>query len=176
MANPFLAEIRLMAFNFAPHGWATCDGQLLPINQNQALFSLLGTQFGGNGTTTFALPDLRGRTGLGAQNQGNGLSAYSVGEVTGVESVTLTTANLPAHSHPVNTTSATAVSDDPHSGTLGKPNVAARFQDLYRADKSGLANAGAIGNSTGGQPHENRQPYPVLLYAIALQGIFPPRQ
>src|SRR5438128_6809166 len=115
MSEPFLGEIRIVSFNFAPRGWASCDGQLLPINQNQALFSLLGTYYGGNGQTTFALPDLRGRVPVHVGNQpGPGLSVYDLGEQTGEETVTLLESEMPLHNHAVNC--------DPNTGSQISPN------------------------------------------------------
>src|SRR4051812_21353744 len=113
MAEPFIGEIRLMAFTFAPLGWLACDGQLLSINQNTALFSLLGTQFGGNGVTNFAIPDLRGRAALGAQGQGVGLSSYFVGQDAGTETVTLLPSNMPVHTHSMPASTAVATTGNP---------------------------------------------------------------
>ena len=170
MSEPFLGEIRIFPYNFAPQGWAFCQGQVLPISQNTALFSLLGTTYGGNGQTTFALPDLRGRVPLG-QGQGPGLSNYVLGQSGGAESATLSTSQLPAHTHPVVANSGT--------GSTGRPGgaVPARTASAtYAAAPDGTAmNAGMIGAAGGNQPFDLRQPYLALNPCIALQGIFPSR-
>ena len=163
MSEPFLSEIRLMSFNFPPKGWAFCNGQLLPINQNQALFSLLGTTYGGNGMTTFALPDLRGRVPI---HVGSG---HYLGQAAGQESVTITASTMPAHNHQVRVSSvATGGTVGPTNNYLGGANNA------YR---SGGATTTLIpetvGTVGGSQPHENRQPYLTISFCIALQGIFP---
>jgi microcystin-dependent protein len=163
--EPFLGEIRLVPFTFAPRGWAICAGQLLPINQNQALFSLLGTNYGGDGRTTFALPDLRGRVPLGAGQSPTG-SSYELGSSGGQETVKLTTSQLPAHSHPVRANSSAATTKKPANGIPAAGGAYAATQDT----KMGAA---MIGRSGGGQAHDNRQPYLALHYVIALQGIYP---
>jgi len=167
MSTPFLSEIRIMSFNFAPKGWALCNGQTLPINQNQALFSLLGTTYGGNGQTTFALPDLRGRVAIG-----NG-QGFNLGQRGGEEAHTVIMSEMPAHIHPAtadakvgnNTTSSMqnaypADSGGQHLYSLGSNNMAAMYPQMVSA----------VG---GSQPHENRQPFLCLSFCIALQGIFP---
>jgi microcystin-dependent protein len=183
--TPFLAQIALFSFNFAPQGWATCSGQLLPINQNQALFSLLGTMYGGNGQTNFALPDLRSRVPLGL-GQGPGAS-YLVGEAGGAETVTLAVQHLPAHGHTVDASALTATvrcSSAPanqRSPAAGVPAVeAAGVTATYsnalpdaNMKAGGVAVAMTANSAGGGQPHDNRQPYLGLTYCIALQGIFP---
>lgn len=163
MAEPFLSEIRLFSFNFVPKGWAMCNGQFLPINQNQALFSLLGTTYGGNGQTTFALPDLRGRVPI---HVGGG---HILGERAGSEAVTLTIQQLPTHLHAMNgSTVATGGSDNPTGRFLGSAN------NLYHAPTGATPmNPGTIANTGGSLPHENRQPFLTLTFGIALQGIFP---
>ncbi|HVT12559.1 MAG TPA: tail fiber protein [Fimbriimonadaceae bacterium] len=166
--DPFLGEIRPVGFNFAPHGWALCEGQLMPIAQNTALFSLLGTTYGGDGRTTFGLPDLRSRVAVGA-GQGPGLSNYAIGQVGGVEQVSLTSNELPAHNHHVMATSQAAVAYSPESGVPGK---AART--VYGAGNNGTLAADSLGVTGQGQPHDNHQPFLSVLYVIALQGIFPP--
>jgi len=173
--DPWIGEIALVPYNFAPRGWAFCDGQLLPINQNTALFSLLGTQFGGNGQTTFALPDLRGRVPLhvGGSGAGPGLSAYSVGEMGGVENITLIASQMPTHNHLVNASSANGTSDSPSNNIMGK-NASGVPQYGTGAPNAAMA-AGAIANTGGNQPHENRPPFLGLNYIIALEGIFPSR-
>ncbi len=163
MAEPFLAEIRLMSFNFAPKGWALCNGQLLPINQNQALFALLGTTFGGNGQTNFALPDFRGRTPI---HVGNG---HTLGERAGSESVTINAQQMPTHTHVMSGSSASSGGNNsPVGRVLGGANNA------YQTPQSLTAiNAGTVTQTGGSQPHNNMQPFGVLNYCIALQGIFP---
>lgn len=164
MAEPFLSEIRIFSFNFPPKGWAFCNGQFLQINQNQALFSLLGTTYGGNGQTTFALPNLRGRTPI---HVGNG---HTLGEAAGQEAVTLTIANLPQHTHVLNGTSTNSTAVAPvGSNVLGR----AASATYAPAPPTGALNAATIGNTGGSQPHENRQPFLTLSFGIALQGIFP---
>lgn len=163
MASPFLAEIRLMSFNFAPKGWALCNGQLLPINQNQALFSLLGTTFGGNGTVTFALPDLRSCLPV---HMGNG---FALGQKAGEEAHTLTQSEMPTHNHFVN------ASTNPGDGAI--PSVTAYLAstaNAYTGATNLVAMAATEITSVGGsQPHENRMPSSVINMCIALQGIFP---
>lgn len=165
MSEPFLGEIRPFAFGFTPKGWASCDGQLLPINQNQALFALLGTMYGGNGTTTFALPDLRGRAGMHLS------SVHTQGERAGQENVTLTTAQIPLHSHTANCSNVAGTQTSP----AGKFWAQDSDGNVVFASTGGATMAAtAIGN-TGGGPHPNMQPYLVVNYCIALQGIFPSR-
>lgn len=177
MADPFLGQIQIVAFNFAPVGWASCDGQLLPISQNTALFSILGTTYGGNGVTTFGLPNLQGRTPVGA-GQGAGLSPYVLGEQGGVEAVTLTPGQLPSHSHTVNADTAVAVSGAPAANEVltvtksakpGTVNVYGPAQNLTAMDAS------CVTATAGGQSHNNRQPYLGLMFVIAMQGVFPSR-
>ena len=163
MAEPFLAEIRIMSFNFAPKGWALCNGQFLPINQNQALFALLGTTYGGNGQTTFALPDLRGRTPIEVG------SGHTLGERGGEQSHTVSIAELPTHTHTVSgSTTSTGGFDNLQNNFLGSANnVYAQPQNLT------TLNPNTIGNTGGSQPHSNMQPFLTLSFCIALQGIFP---
>jgi microcystin-dependent protein len=165
--DPFIGELRLLPFNFAPKGWALCAGQLLPINQNQALFSLLGTTYGGDGRTTFALPDLRGRVPVGAGQLPPG-SDYPLGATGGQETVELTTRQLPEHAHAVNASSAAATTKSPHR-TFPAGGGA------YAATQNVRMKAAMIGPTGGGEGHENRQPYLVLNWVIALQGIYPAR-
>ena len=164
MASPFMSEIRIMSFNFAPQGWAQCNGQLLPINQNQALFSLLGTTYGGNGQTNFGLPDLRGRVPI---HVGQG---HTLGERAGTASVTITQSSLPQHLHfaqgTSNNTGNVATALGALLASLGS-TVYAPPAALVALDPSSITNVG------GSQPHENRQPYTVLNFCIALSGIFP---
>ena len=163
--EPFLGEIRLVPFNFAPRGWAICAGQVIPINQNQALFALLGTMYGGNGQTTFALPDLRGCVPIGA-GQATGGSSYPLGATGGQETVNLTTRQLPAHAHAARASSAAAATKDPTTAFPAGGGA-------YAAQRNVRMNASMIGRTGGGEAHENRQPYLALNYIIALQGIFP---
>jgi microcystin-dependent protein len=165
VSNPFLGEIRLVPFGFAPKGWALCAGQLLPINQNQALFSLLGTYYGGDGKTTFALPDLRGRVPVGAGVAPAG-SVYDLGSTGGQESVKLTSSQLPGHAHPIRASSGAATSRKP-AGNL--PAAGGAYAAVHDTTMSSVT----VGRTGGGQTHENRQPYLALNYVIALQGIYP---
>ena len=167
MSEPFLGEIRLVPFAFAPKGWALCEGQLLPINQNQALFSLLGNFYGGDGRTTFALPDLRGRVPLGAGESPAG-STYELGSSGGQEAVKLTTGQLPAHTHAARAWSGAATTKKPANGVPAAGGA-------YAATHDAKMSAAMIGRSGGGQAHDNRQPYLSLNYIIALQGIYPSR-
>ena len=150
-----------MSFVFAPKGWALCNGQLMPINQNQALFSLLGTMYGGNGQTTFALPDLRGRTPIYI---GNG---FTQGQVGGEEAHTLTQSELPTHNHSFQASSTNADQPD--------PTILARSNNVYGPAGNATTLSPASISATGAQPHENMQPYSVISFCIALQGIFPSR-
>ncbi len=168
MSEPFLGEIRPFAFNFPPRGWALCNGQILPINQNQALFSLLGTTYGGNGTTTFALPNLNARTAIG-EGQGFGLADHFLGETGGQANVTLIPNNLPPHTHGV-TTAATSTTNSPVNALPGPSG----HQIYDPAVNSALAPA-AISSAGGSQPHENMQPTLSINYSIALSGIYPSR-
>ncbi len=174
MDDVFLGEIRYVAFNYAPQGWALCNGQTIPIQQNTALFALLGVTFGGNGVTTFALPDYRGRVPVGA-GQGPGLSPYDQGQTGGSESVTLTTDQVPPHTHSVAASSSVATQGDPTQGVFGKPSVPRNGGPLYAAAGGSQAAADTIGNVGGNQPHENRAPGLAMTAIIALQGIFPMR-
>ncbi len=169
--NPFLGEIFAAGYNFPPIGYAFCNGALLPINQNQALFSLLGTTYGGDGMTTFALPDLRSRVPL-MFNQGNGLTNYNLGDNGGVEGVTINQAQMPQHSHQLACSSVNGSSASPAGLVSAKSSEADK---VYGAPNGSAMNGGAIGPTGGNQPHENRQPFLALNYYIALQGIFPER-
>ncbi len=176
MAQPFLSQIEAFPYNFAPKGWAFCAGQLLPINQNQALFSLLGTTFGGDGRTTFALPDLRGRLANGF-GQGPGLANYTLGQRAGEETHALTATEIPSHSHLINADNngTTGGSSTPGGGvTLGAGyanEAGSPAVNIYSSAAPTIA-MGSLG-PTGGQPHENRMPFLALNYCIALQAIFP---
>jgi microcystin-dependent protein len=169
MSDPFIGELRLFPYNFAPRGWAFCSGQILPISQNTALFSLLGTTYGGNGQTTFALPDLRGRVPV-SSGQGPGLSSYDLGQSGGTESVTLNLNQTPAHNHLVNGSSNDATDSRP-DGTF----PAAVGAGAYAKSSDVQMNQGMISQAGGSQPHENIQPYLTLNWCIALEGIFPSR-
>jgi microcystin-dependent protein len=170
MTQPFLGEIKLASYNFAPKGYAQCNGQLMSIQQNTALFSLLGTIYGGNGTTTFSLPDLQGRA---VQHMGND----TIGTRTGTETVTLTTQQLPAHNHLMRASTTAGALGLPTNNFLGAVTPTANTTGkIYAAPGTGQAlNAGAIGPDGGNQPHENMQPFLVLNYNIALVGVFPSR-
>ncbi len=178
--TPFLGQITLFPYNFAPLGWAMCEGQLLPINQYTALFSLLGTQFGGNGTSNFALPDLRGRVPIG-QGQGQGLTPYVVGETQGVEQVTLNTTTIPAHTHAFPTFASAATTNAPAGARPAEGTGAGRGGGfaVNTFTASGTAASLAPGQvaaiTAGGSPHSNLQPYLTLNWCIALQGIYPSR-
>ena len=171
MSEPFLGEVKMFGGNFAPRGYALCDGQLMPIAQNTALFSLLGTTFGGDGRTTFGLPDLRGRSLLYAGN-GPGLSIRVLGQKAGQASVTLTSAQMPAHTHQLRASSATASTGTPGATVALAATATA---SVYRADTSLVATAAPLANSGGGQAHENRQPWLGVNFIVALQGIYPSR-
>ncbi len=165
MSEPFLSEIKVVSFNFPPKGWAFCNGQFLPINQNQALFALLGTTYGGNGQTTFALPNLKGRIPI---HMGNG---HTLGEAAGSTSVTLNIQQLPTHNHLAQAAGVTAADDDPTNNLLAQPGF-----DLYAAPADPTAMSPlSLTNVGGNQAHENMQPYLALTFIIALQGIFPSR-
>lgn len=163
MAEPFLSEIRIMSFVFPPKGWALCNGQLLPINQNQALFSLLGTTFGGDGRVNFALPDLRGRTPI---HVGSG---HTLGERGGEQAHTLSISELPTHTHTLRGTSSTGTQLIPATNLLAVSNLPA----YHDASNLVAMNAATVANTGGSQAHLNMQPFLVLSFSIALQGIFP---
>ncbi|MDR3719163.1 MAG: tail fiber protein [Bryobacteraceae bacterium] len=173
MSDPFVAEVRILPYTFAPYGWALCQGQILPISQYTAVFSLLGTNYGGNGTSNFALPNLQGRLAIGA-GQGPGLSPYSVGETGGVENVTLTPQQLAAHNH-----GAVAVHDAGNTyspaGDEWSADGANRAKIYGAAAPTVAMGANALSPAGGGQPHNNLQPYIAINYCIALQGVFPAR-
>jgi microcystin-dependent protein len=169
MADPFVAEIRIFPFNFAPRGWAFCNGQLMPLSQNTALFSLLGTTYGGNGKSNFALPDLMGRAPM-HPGQGPGLSLHRLGEISGAETVVLLESEIPAHNHIANTSNEDGNNINPGGRYLGRGNaVYAPPANLGMMAMQVLAPAG------GSLPHNNMQPYLTLNFCIALQGVFPPR-
>ena len=179
--DPFVGEIRLVGFNFAPRNWALCNGQLLAISQNTALFSLLGTTYGGNGQTTFALPDLRGRAIVHA-GQGPGLSPYSRGQISGTENVTLLPAQMPAHTHSLAGTALLKTNNGVpgnSSSPVGNYLATAAVNEYGEETSNKTMLAGSVGGSatlTGGSvPHDNRMPYLSMYYVIALQGIYPQR-
>jgi microcystin-dependent protein len=172
VADPFVAEIRIFPFNFAPKGWAWCDGQLLPLSQNTALFSLLGTTYGGNGKSNFALPDLQGRAPM-HPGQGPGLSLHDLGEMGGSETVTLLQSEIPLHPHTMK-----ADASDPANVKI--VNIDASFaisQDgpIYQDSANVQLAFQALPIAGGDQPHNNMQPYLTFYFNIALQGVFPPR-
>jgi microcystin-dependent protein len=171
MADPFVAEIRVFPFNFAPKGWAWCDGQLLPLAQNTALFSLLGTTYGGDGATNFGLPNLMGRSPM-QWGQGPGLTSRDLGETGGQATVTLQPTEIPAHAHALRGAVDTAETGTPALGlALGTASA-----PVYGPPSDPVAMAGeAIAPVGGDQPHQNRQPYLTFYFAIALQGVYPPR-
>ncbi len=193
--EPFLGQIMMVGFNFAPRGWALCAGQLLPISQNQALFSLLGTTYGGDGRTTFALPDLRGRCAVG-MGQGPGLTLRNQGEMAGSENTTLTVANIPAHTHPaevdniqtqIMASNAAGTEDVPgtnNATTLAASTNQGRGVDIYNSSTPNVVlNTGSspatgtvtVGITGANQPFNNMQPYLGVNYIIALNGIYPSR-
>jgi microcystin-dependent protein len=170
MADPFIAEIRMFTFNFAPRGWAWCDGQLLPLSQNTALFSLLGTTYGGNGKSNFALPDLQGRTPI-FNGQGPGLSLRDLGETGGAETVTLLESEIPSHSHALRNTNEPAEVNNPLNATMTAASAA-----IYSSAAGNTnMNAATLGVVGGDLPHNNMMPYLALYFCIAMQGVFPPR-
>ncbi len=172
MSDPFVAEIRIYPFNFAPRGWAFCNGQILPLSQNTALFSLLGTTYGGNGQSNFALPDLQGSVPM-HPGQGPGLSLHDLGEVGGAATVTLLESEMPVHAHGVTVSQGDAISISPENNLFatGIGGIAA-YAPLAQAPLTPSVLLPAAG---GGLPHNNMQPYLTLNFCIALQGVFPPR-
>jgi microcystin-dependent protein len=174
MTQPFLGEIQLFGFNFPPYGWASCNGATIPIQQNPALFSLLGTQYGGNGTTTFQLPNFANRAGCN-QGRGAGLTPRSAGETFGSNGITLTQAEMPSHMHSLtlyNQSDSSKRAASPSNGNgLGAPNSSTPFLPNTQPNTQFAQNV--IGPAGGNQPHENRQPYLAVNFSIALNGIFP---
>ena len=166
MGTPFLGEIKIISWNFPPKGWAFCNGQFLPINQNQALFSLLGTMYGGNGQTTFALPDFRGRAPM---HVGSG---FTQGQALGQSAHTVTISEMPAHTHFVQVSNTDATDSNPTGAVILSKAVANSYG---AAANLSAMNPATIGNTGGSQAHENRQPFLVLNFVIALQGVFPSR-
>lgn len=170
--DPFVGEIRLFAGNFAPKGWALCNGQLLPISQNTALFSLLGVQYGGDGKTTFALPNMQGKAPV-HRGQGNGLTDRTIGEIGGSANVTLLTTEIPAHTHVPNSQSSQGVADP--TNALWTNTAGLRGAAYYGTTADTSMSPAAIQPAGGSQPHNNMQPYLGVNYIIALQGVFPSR-
>ncbi|MEN8115918.1 MAG: tail fiber protein [Bacteroidota bacterium] len=170
MSDPFIAEIRIFAGNFAPRGWAFCSGQLLPIAQNTALFSLIGTTYGGDGRTTTALPNLQGRAAM-HPGQGPGLTARRLGERSGTETVPLNNTQLPSHNHSVQATGDNANATSPESSVFASSNEG---ESLYAAPSS-LTDGPLTQHTGGGQAHNNMQPFLAVNYIIAIQGLFPSR-
>ncbi|MGB8858336.1 MAG: tail fiber protein [Ilumatobacteraceae bacterium] len=171
MADPFVAEIRIFPFNFAPRGWAFCNGQILPISQNTALFSLLGTTYGGNGQSNFALPNLQGSAPM-HPGQGPGLSVHDLGEQGGAQTVTLLQSEIPSHSHTLNASSA----DGADQGPANSRFATGVGIGAYAAPGPLVSLApSAVTPALGGQPHNNMMPYLTLNFCIALQGVYPPR-
>jgi microcystin-dependent protein len=170
--DPFVAEIRIFPFNFAPKGWAFCDGQILPLSQNTALFSLLGTTYGGDGKSNFALPDLQGNAPM-HPGQGPGLSLHDLGETGGSQTVSLLESEIPSHSHTLR-----ADTLDPAEVNLVSSNASLAQSTgggLYQSASNGSMSDNAITPAGGDQPHNNMQPYLTLNFCIALQGVYPPR-
>jgi microcystin-dependent protein len=173
VADPFVAEIRIFPFNFAPKGWAFCDGQLMPLSQNTALFALLGTTYGGDGKSTFALPDIQGSSAM-HPGQGQGLSLRDLGEMSGEETVTLLVSEIPAHSHAANALGVVSTTAAPSIQTALSRSVNG---SAYAAGGGALVQLApeALPPAGGSLPHNNLQPYVTLNYCIALQGVFPAR-
>ena len=169
MSEPYLAEMRIVGFNFAMRNWAQCDGQILPINQNQSLYSLLGTTYGGDGRTSFALPDMRGR---GAMNWGSGpgLSSHNIGEKSGQENVTLGANHLPLHSHKLMVQRGGATTNDPNGRLLARAD-----EPTFAPGGNPTPMHGTVVTPVGGQGHNNMQPYLVLNFLICVSGLFPSR-
>lgn len=168
MSEPFIAEIKIVGFNFAPKGWALCNGQILPINQNQALFSILGTTYGGDGRVTFALPDLRGRTPVHVDN-----SSIQLGSRGGEENHTLIVSEMPSHQHLIKIVNGDGINTPPPIASISKSKIEQRFSTVSPANAP--MNPASITNNGGGQAHNNMQPSLVLNFCIALFGIFPSR-
>lgn len=174
MADPFVAEIRIFPFNFAPRGWAWCDGQLLPLSQNTALFSLLGTTYGGNGKSNFALPDMQGNAPM-HWGQGPGLSLHDLGETGGSQTVSLLESEIPSHAHAVNVANEAGTTNLPQGNLIARPF--GRGNNLFSTTRTSPASMSPneVVPTGGDQPHNNMQPYLTFYFCIALQGVFPPR-
>lgn len=175
MSDQFVAEIRIFPFNFPPTGWAFCDGQIMPISQNTALFALLGTTYGGDGKSTFALPNMQGNAPM-QPGQGQGLSLRDLGEMSGVQSITLLVSEIPVHTHTLNASSQQGDVQGPTNSTsIARPNGALPFVPGSPAPAQAIMAFQALPPAGGGLPHNNMQPYLTLNFCIALQGIFPQR-
>ena len=179
MSSPFVAQITMFPFNFAPNGWAQCQGQLLPISQNTALFSLLGTNFGGDGRSTFGLPNLQGLAAVNA-GQGPGLSPYSIGETSGSETVTLLQTEIPSHPHTLMATTNPGTTISASGNQLAKAfggGKQASYTGTYLSTNAPATplSGFALTQTGGSQPHDNMQPYLTLTFCIAMQGVYPPR-
>ena len=175
MSEFFIGQIMMTGFNFAPRFWAQCNGQLLPIQQNQALFSLLGTQYGGNGTTNFALPNLQSRTPVGYASSADPAwqpQSVQIGQASGVENVTLLSSNVPAHSHQLGATTADGNTKNPRNNLYAKTG-----ESIFASSSGALVplNSQTVATAGGNQPHPNLQPYSVINFCVALSGIFPSR-
>lgn len=171
MSEPFLAEVRMVGFNFAPRGWAFCDGQILPINQNQSLYSLLGTTYGGDGRTSFALPDLRGRVPIHV-GRSNGGDDHRLGQKSGEETHTLSVNEMPQHDHVLKGASTDANQGVPTGNLLARSTTPEAYRDPTNLQ---AMRAGTVANTGGGQAHDNMQPYLAVNFCIALKGLFPSR-
>jgi microcystin-dependent protein len=169
--DPFVAEIRIFPFNFAPKGWAFCNGQILPLSQNTALFSLLGTTYGGDGKSNFALPDLQGRTPM-HPSQGPGLSLHDLGETGGAETVTLLESEIPSHNHSLRADNLNSQSTIPTNNSLGRGNPVKVYSNVAPTTEMG---SNSLAPAGGSLPHNNMMPYLTMYFCIALQGVFPPR-
>ncbi len=174
MSNPFLAEIRIFTAGFAPKGWALCDGQLMSISQNTALFSLLGTTYGGNGTSNFALPNLQGSAPM-QQGQGPGLSLRDLGETGGEQTVTLLQSEMPGHGHTANPNAANGTANAPTNGSWAESLFQRIQQPLYNTTSNTTMHPFSLSIAGGDQPHNNMMPFLGLTFIIALQGVFPAR-
>jgi microcystin-dependent protein len=172
--DPFVAEIRIFPFNFAPKGWAFCDGQLLPLSQNTALFSLLGTTYGGNGQSNFALPDMQGNAPM-HPGQGPGLSLHDLGEMGGSDSVTLLESEIPSHSHTTMAFAAVGNRSTPAGNSISRVTGSTPFVPENPLPALASMSDSAVAPTGGDQPHNNMQPYLTLNFCIALQGVYPPR-
>jgi len=172
--DPFVAEIRIFPFNFAPKGWAFCDGQILPLSQNTALFSLLGTTYGGDGKSNFALPNMQGNAPM-HPGQGPGLSLHDLGETGGSETVSLLESEIPAHSHTTMANAAVGNRTTPAGNSISRVTGSTPFVPGSPAPPLVAMSASSITPAGGDQPHNNMQPYLTLNFCIALQGVFPPR-
>jgi len=173
MSSPFVAEIRIFAFTFAPKGWAFCDGQILPLSQNTALFSLLGTTYGGDGRSNFALPNLQGNAPM-HPGQGPGLSLHDLGESAGSETVSLLESEIPSHSHLLNASSQDGTDNHPVNNLLAQ-GVGINLYNTQGTNPIVQLSDNSLAPAGGDQPHNNMQPYLTLSFCIALQGVFPPR-